>query len=242
MTSIIFVTGHWHTSFHAQPLLKVLRDRDATAQAVQLASVGRKEPRPEFKDDVSLIRDAVQAELDNGKDVLLVLHSYAGMPGAEATNQLIASGALDRVNGKGQLIRVLFIAAYVFPAGQVADAKNFIGPHDPHFSIDFEKGINLFADPYAGFFNDMSKEEAQPFLDALDITYYLGDGPLVTSETWRQVSSTYVICEQDQAVPLARQEGLAAGMQRQVRINAAHSPYVSQPEKVAEILLEAANS
>src|ERR1700761_7549840 len=100
----ILVPGHWHTVKHLEPLVTALQERAKQAKPVQLHSVGLKETasRPNFADDVSVIYAAAVHELLAGNDVVLVLHSYAGMPGAQAVNRLIIDGALrprERENG-----------------------------------------------------------------------------------------------------------------------------------------------
>jgi hypothetical protein len=133
--TILFVPGSWHTTAHAEGLINAFRQQNYKAETHQLASVGLKSPRPTFADEVSTIKNAVSKELNTGQDVCLVLHSYAGVPGAQATNELIAQGALHAANGKGKLVRVVFLAAYVFPAGFVMDAKMFT-ESDPGFTIE----------------------------------------------------------------------------------------------------------
>lgn len=76
---VLIVPGSWHTPRHAQPLITALQERGYAASAIQLASVGLKEPPPTFQDDVSTIHSAVCALLEAGTDVCLVLHSYAGV-------------------------------------------------------------------------------------------------------------------------------------------------------------------
>lgn len=120
-------------------MVNVLRAQNHRAIPIQLHSVGIKTPRPTFADDVNVIYNAVSTSLSSGQDVCLVVHSAAGMPGAEAINRLIAEGALEPKEGRGKLRRVVFIAAYVFPAGMVFDAKDFIRPEDPYFSIDVSR-------------------------------------------------------------------------------------------------------
>jgi hypothetical protein len=152
--TILLVPGHWHTISHLKPLTTALANLTPplTTLPVQLHTVGRKPPgapRPNFSDDVSVIYSAVAKELIGGRDVCLVLHSYAGMPGAEAVNCLVNDGVVDGAglggsdeNGaegsrrRGKLVRVVFIAAYIFPAKLVIDPKDFVGPDNPGFSID----------------------------------------------------------------------------------------------------------
>ncbi len=161
--TFVLVPGHWHTATHLHPLTTALKNRGLPYATRQLHTVGRKPPgpRPCFSDDVSVIYTAVTTELLQGRDVVLVLHSYAGVPGAEAVNCLIKDGVVDKVgeerpdsgvavpghttqNGdrdvpqskRGRLLKVIFIAAYVFPAKMIIDPKDFVGPDNPGFSID----------------------------------------------------------------------------------------------------------
>ena len=218
-----------------------LKERRVQISAHQLASVGRKAIPPSFADDVKLFRDAVLQGLEGDQDAILVLHSYAGMPGSEAVNQLIDLGALNSQPDKGRLRRVVYIAAYMFPAGFKMDAKMFVGGSDPMFSIDDSTGFASFRNPYMGFFNDMSREDAQPFLDQLGETYYLGPDPAISSENYRQAPMLYVRCEKDQAMPLERQIGISQGMPN-ILLSTGHSPFVSQPAIVADILEKVAKS
>lgn len=245
--TILLVPGHWHTIFHAQPLLATLTNRGYSARALQQTSVGLKPPRPSFATDVSLITSSILAELDEGKDVALIMHSVAGICGAEALNQVLSDIASKNDSGstqskpRGRIVHVLLIAAYIFPAGVVMDAATFVGPSNPGFSISDEPGTDKLlhmADPAHRFFNDLPPSLAQPFVEALEPTYYLHQGPVVSSETWRSLPCTYLVCERDNAVAVELQEGMAAagkGMEV-VRVDLGHSAYVGHPEVVGDVL------
>lgn len=163
--TFLLVPGHWHTPTHLAPLTQALTARNLPTRTLQLHTVGRKplaSPRPTYSDDVSVIYTAVIHEILAGRDVVLVLHSYAGMPGAEAVNCLVKDGVVEGassgrpdsgvqmmpaanvedgmtekgVKRMGALVRVVFIAAYIFPAKAPIDPKDFVGPENPGFSID----------------------------------------------------------------------------------------------------------
>ena len=129
----------------------------------------------------------------------------------------------------------------MFPPNFIVDAKMFIGDTDPQFSIDDATGLTHFADPYAGFFNDMSREEAKPFVENIGETYYLGQEPVITSDDYRKAPILYVQTANDGAVPLERQIGISKGM-ASVRLDTGHDPFVSQPAVVAELLGRVADS
>ena len=129
----------------------------------------------------------------------------------------------------------------MFPANFIVDTKMFIGDSDPLFSIDDATGLTHFADPYAGFFNDMSREEAAPFIENIGETYYLGQEPVITSEEYREAPMLYIQTAQDGAFPLERQTGISKRMPC-VRLDTGHDPFVSQPGVVAELLAKVADS
>ncbi|KAK5125330.1 hypothetical protein LTR85_000439 [Meristemomyces frigidus] len=241
--SVVAITGSWHTTAHAAPLISTLKAKGYSAQAHQLASVGLKERRPTFADDVEAIFAAVYSELVAGRDVTLLLHSYAGMPGAEAINRLLAekrlaSQAEGGRDGRARLARVIFLAAYVFPIGFIMDAAMMVGPENPNFTIDSD-GMTCMANPRHTFFNDIaSDDEAQQWVDKLEPGYCLGKGPVLSSDDWKTAAPvTAVLMKQDNAVPPARQEAIWQGHDS-VWLEGSHTPYVSQPEKVANVIIE----
>ena len=60
-----------------------------------------------------------------------------------------------------------------------------------------------------------------------------------TAAAWQTVPSTYVICEQDRAVPPAVQQAMAARAGTVHRLESSHSPFFSRPDEVAEVVLNA---
>lgn len=48
--------------------------------------------------------------------------------------------------------------------------------------------------------------------------------------------TTYIICEQDQAIPPQAQEAMAAAASHVVRLPSSHSPFLSMPKQLASVL------
>ncbi|MCJ1312695.1 hypothetical protein MMC25_006371 [Agyrium rufum] len=91
---ILFVPGAWHVAEHFSPVVAALEGRGYVARAVTLPSVGAERPLSSRDQDVAAIRNAVsQLVEDESKEVVLVLHSYGGMPGSESLRGL---GQLER--------------------------------------------------------------------------------------------------------------------------------------------------
>ena len=58
----------------------------------------------------------------------------------------------------------------------------------------------------------------------------------VQSVAWRDVPSTYVICDRDNAIPVPAQEAMAARADTTHRLQSDHSPFLSDPDAVAELI------
>ncbi|MBA3261232.1 MAG: alpha/beta hydrolase [Thermoleophilaceae bacterium] len=52
----------------------------------------------------------------------------------------------------------------------------------------------------------------------------------------RSHPTTYVLCTEDQAIPLAAQEAMSAAADHTVRLQSAHCPQLSHPEALADVL------
>ena len=59
---------------------------------------------------------------------------------------------------------------------------------------------------------------------------------------WRVKPSTYVVCTDDRAIPVALQRSSAARVGDVVEMPTSHSPFLSQPQLVGELLVELARS
>lgn len=63
-----------------------------------------------------------------------------------------------------------------------------------------------------------------------------------TFEPWHVTPTAYIICEEDRALPPPIQEQMAEMLSTKwiYRLKSSHSPYLSMPDKVADILEELA--
>jgi len=98
------------------------------------------------------------------------------------------------------------------------------------------------------FYNDLSPAVAAPYISSLKPHSYTTFSSTLSVAPWKVIPSTYIVCTNDQAIPLAGQEGMI-GMAKSMAPNsfdvlekcdASHSPFISQPEWLAEKLIKAA--
>jgi hypothetical protein len=62
----------------------------------------------------------------------------------------------------------------------------------------------------------------------------------VTAERWGSVPRSYILCTRDRAISPARQRAMIAsvGVDRVIEMNSSHSPFISQPERLATLLID----
>ncbi|KAL4966432.1 alpha/beta hydrolase [Aspergillus stella-maris] len=114
--TILLIPGAWHDGSIYNPLAAILRSRGFDAQPITLPSLGGPPPTSAY-DDAKYIQENYLAPLiDQGKEVIIVAHSYAGVPGTEcvrgfARKDLVAQGK------DGGVVGLIYIAASLVPKG-----------------------------------------------------------------------------------------------------------------------------
>jgi hypothetical protein len=120
----VLVPGAWHTASAFDTLVPLLHAANHFTTCVSLPSVGVSPGVKDFSADVLAVRTAVSALVDLGKEVVVVAHSYGGIPVTEALRDLSRSEILKK-GAAGGVIRLVYIAAYM-----VAEGKSCADPVD----------------------------------------------------------------------------------------------------------------
>lgn len=81
--------------------------------------VGRDGVPPNMYDDAAFISNEITKLADDGKEVILVAHSYGGIPATESA-QGLATHERQRQGKTGGLVRIAYIAALVPEVGMSA--------------------------------------------------------------------------------------------------------------------------
>jgi pimeloyl-ACP methyl ester carboxylesterase len=227
--TFVLVHGAWHKpvpTWHLlQPLLESAGHRSI---AVELPSAGpANDMRPDLHADAAAVRTVLD-QLDG--PAVLVGHSYGGVVISTAGRHpavdslvYLAAFALD----EGQT--VLDIAATVEPPPLIAAAIDFAS--DGLMSIHPSMA-------HAVFYADVPTPVSNAAVAALvPSTAAIFTTPQATP-AWRDKPSTYVVCNQDQAIPIQREREMALHCTRTVELTASHSPFLSMPQRVSDLLLE----
>lgn len=110
--TFVLFPGSWHTADCFDPLVKALADAGYSSVAVTPRCIDSSPPSTTFQPDAEAIKDAI-VELGD-KDVILVLHSYAGIPGTDAVGDLVA----NQPDVAARIKRLVYLAAFVPMKGE----------------------------------------------------------------------------------------------------------------------------
>ncbi|EAT80994.1 hypothetical protein HBI56_102790 [Parastagonospora nodorum] len=245
--TIVCVPGAWHTPEIYAKVLDILSGHGYPTLALALPSAGASPPHADFNGDVKGIRECLTELVEEGKDVVLVMHSYTGMPGAQAPAGL---GKKERqaANLKGGVIRLVFIMAFAMPEGFTPTAG---GAQYPEWmKMDPDNGIVTVqpGDAKRVFYNDFSPEEAETWALKL-IHQSIGVYTSTTSwAAWRHIPSTYVIGTEDKTSFTPELVEYMINTAKRIepsafdvieKCDAGHCLMISRPEWLADVLRRA---
>lgn len=225
LPTLVLVHGAWHGAWCWQPLIEQLPDLDV--RTVALRSSGQ-DPAAlgGLYDDAETVAKAIAAV---GGPTVLVGHSYGGSPVTEA-----AAAA-------GDVQRVIYLSALMQDVGDSV-LSLVDGVHPPYWDVHEqprgEAGHGYFEATQAEhvLYGDVEPRLAQQAAARLGRQSLASVTQPLTQAAWRTVPSTYILCEQDLALPLPLQEAMATRAQRTVRLRSGHSPFLSQPAELARLL------
>lgn len=111
--TLVFVPGAWHSPSAFARTTKLLEGEGYKCIGVTLPSVRPGPPfEPNFDRDIASIRAAMTKEAEAGNDILLIMHSYAGIPGGAA-----CEGLLKKPGEDGGVVGLVYISSLCGPIG-----------------------------------------------------------------------------------------------------------------------------
>ncbi|TKK88368.1 alpha/beta hydrolase [Herbidospora galbida] len=221
MTTVMLVHGAWHQPKAWAKLETELHALGYATRTPALPSAGDKPTAGVHDDAAVLARELASVE----GPVVVLGHSYAGIPVTEA-----AAGA-------GNVRRLIYLAAYMPDKGQ--SMYSLHGLPDPE---DTSGLFPLPEDPREALYADLPEPEAEQAVSELADQTVLSFAEKVDAAAWRDIPSTYIVTGEDKAIPVALQEQMAAQATEIRRISSGHSPFLSQPRRLAALIDEIVRS
>ena len=143
LPTIVVIPAACHTPAHYQPLASALQSADFTVAVVPLPSAGASPGLRNFDEDVAAIHKIVSSFVDDGIEVVMLLHSYGGLPGSAAMKGL---GAKERArDGKeGGVRRLVYLSSYVLKEGEALPGKGDLDTMRS-YGDSFDEKVCLFS-------------------------------------------------------------------------------------------------
>jgi pimeloyl-ACP methyl ester carboxylesterase len=217
---LLLVHGAWHGPWAWDALIPQLPVGEV--RTVALPSSG---PDPSTLGDFTADIDAVRAGITagDGRDTVVVAHSYGGLPATEA------------VCGHPEVVGLVYVAAFVADAGHSV-AELFDGGLPPWWDIHAEEGYVDPRDPEAVFYRDVPPALTRSSAERLGHQSFAVLGATLGDSAWRHLPTSYVVCNADEAVPPPLQERMAEHAVRIHHLPSSHSPMLSMPGELAKII------
>ena len=122
--TIVLVLGAWHSPVHFTELIGRLKSAGYNDIVCKKnPSCDSETPNDQTAlGDTAAIRETLVTQINAGKDVLLVMHSYGGCPGAAAARGL-SKPEISAAGKQGGIIGLIFVAAFLARQGDSLQSK-----------------------------------------------------------------------------------------------------------------------
>ncbi len=216
---LLLVHGAFHGAWCWDSLTPALDRLGIDHEAVDL-------PFTSTEDDVAAVRKAIDA---SEADVAVLGHSFGGA--------VISAAAAQEAKPYGSTTSLIFLTAFMTAPGQIVDFGDAPGMADVQID-DVTASIDARA-ARSVFYHRCSTQDADwaaAHLRTMPTSVLLAPPP--PSPAWQVVPSTYIVCTDDRILSQSAQEQMAENADTTIRIDSDHSPFLSNPRELAEVLYE----
>ena len=216
MKSILLVHGAWHGAWCWNLVEKELKNIGVDARSLNLPFTG-------VNDDIASVSNVLE-DIDN--QVILLGHSYGG---------IVISSAAEAKDNVDQLI---YLSAILLEPGESMqlDGSKIQIDVDENLMSEVKESSAIPA-----FYGDVDPKLAKASIELLR-PFPIVSGSQGIGEAWREKHSTYIVCQEDKAIPPELQYVMAKKADRIIEWQCGHSPFLSKPELVIDLLLNLASS
>ena len=222
-STLLLVHGAWSGGWVWEPLVEPLRERDVRVEVIdRLPSAGLDADQlGDLDADVEHVR-ARLSEL--GGSVVLCGHSYAGMVMTELADHPAVECSV-------------YVTAFWPAEGQ--SLLDLVGGQPPDWIVGRDDGTLAITEDVERarqvLFTDLDAARAARAYKRL-VLQSTASFVAPSASPARSHPSTYVLCTEDQCIPLALQEAMARPADNVVRLQSAHFAQLSHPQELADLL------
>lgn len=247
--TLVLIPGAWHRAEIWDKVTTLLKEQQYKCIPVELPSTAG-DPSIGFGDDITAVRNIVLSETKQGRDVIIVVHSYGGAVGQSAVKGLTRRKPDDLISTAdaptGHVLGLVMMACGFGQTGiTFIDALG--GTPPPLWRFD-DSGFALLQLPAREqFYHDLTEEEGDYWVNRLQkqSQRVLREGGEWAYAGWMDLPVWYLMTMDDKTFPIEYQGMFVkmardAGAEVQVReVVSSHSPMLSRPKETVDFILEA---
>jgi pimeloyl-ACP methyl ester carboxylesterase len=217
---LLLVHGAFHGAWCWNRLTPELRRLGISYETVDL-------PFTSSEDDVAAVRSVIDGSDEN---VTVLGHSFGGAV-------ISAAAAAENGGAYGNATSLIFLTAFMTAPQQVVDFSGAPGMAEVKIGE-----VTASVDPSAArsvFYNRCSTEDtdwATAQLRTMPTSVLIAPPP--PSPAWEVLPSTYIVCTDDRILSQSAQEQMAENADSTIWIDSDHSPFLSCPRELSEVLKE----
>ncbi|GKZ32065.1 hypothetical protein AbraIFM66950_001174 [Aspergillus brasiliensis] len=244
--SIVIVPGAYALPELYDPVTTRLASQGYEVHTVHLPSVAPSDgplPKPgSMYDDAEVIAGAIKRLVNQGKEVVVVAHSYGGTPASQSIQGLVKKEGSEHAGG---VVRLAYLTAVVPAEGESAMIPLADGPR-MDVSVDEHGWMSLVdtAALAAACFSDMSSDEGLTWVRQFTRHSAASMANPLTYAGYKDVPVSYLLCTEDLIIPPDLQQKILDTIKRETgrevdvtRIPTGHVPVASAPELVVDWIL-----
>lgn len=240
--AIVLVHGAWHRPEHWQVVSDKLEAANYDVVAPALPSCKGVAIAEPLRADVAVVRDAIEQFTSTGKNVVLVMHSYAGCVGSEALAEVEEKRATSEHSAQlGRIVHAFYVAAMI-----VERECSVMGENFSPMAVDIEGGMIHHLEPYNRFYNTTGTSRAWRAIGLLNPILLEAFLQETKYQGWSDygVPVTYLVCEKDMAIQfevdtpklVARLEKANLIDFTKKTLDCDHTPWMSKEDEFMAIL------
>jgi pimeloyl-ACP methyl ester carboxylesterase len=231
MTTYLLVHGGWSGGWYWTDVARHLETLGHRTLVIdQLPSAGRD---PSQLGGLHADAEAVRRALDDaGEPVVLVGHSSAGI--------VISEVVISEVADHPSIAHTVYLAAFWLPRGKSLIDMLGAGPPPDWWSVRDDGAAQVSDDIEVvreALCADADPQLAEAGIRRL-VLQAVASFTTPSAAPDRTHPTTYIILENDGAVPPAAQEQMAAAADHIERLPSSHQPMISMPDRLAQVLAQ----
>ncbi|KAJ7640667.1 Alpha/beta hydrolase fold-1 [Mycena polygramma] len=213
--TIIIIPASFTPLFFYNAVIAEFETHGYSVHGIELETVGRREKPPSMYDDAAKVASRVTQLADEGKDVVLVAHSYGGLVACESAKGL-AKSAREEEGKRGGVMWIVFVSAMVPREGQALTDDVFLKAKLDRMEV---KDGYMMMDPVRSApisFPDLAPEEALSWASKMREHAAGSFREPLTYGAYKDIPISYLVCEEEKGDGVEMQNRVIARMESEM--------------------------